>query len=279
MEIEPDQDNPQKDRRSLNISEKELRRNFPETARLVGATVQRNRINNSIERVKSAAFKEFIHLCGGKGTIKTILTGQKVDVTMGSNSYLQASLGFESAVEEIHLAPFKILCDAAKDGEAEVLRVPDIHVVVLRDQADKSKVIPKPEEVASDATGRVIELSPSDMKVVAPNLRTLLFCQLQRKYLDRGLKRLNKLAKSELKDHEDTNIYTEFNHQEVRVSTFEREETRILPEFKGTMEKFKKAQKDIPNSLQALYGQGKAVQMVTQFLVLKPNLCPENKKT
>lgn len=50
-------------------------------------------------------------------------------------------------------------------------------------------------------------------------------------------------------------------------------------ESKSSQAKSQKEKENLKLAQKALYGQGKASQMVTQVLVLKPDAASENKKT
>lgn len=261
-------DQPIKERTNLPMPEGTLKLTMPDTAALVRASLQKLRLDRSMSKLKPNALKELVTLVGN-GAIQTQLMGRPVELKLGRNKSIRALPGNETVVSQAYEGPQRIMEEADKRGETCVKEVSDFNVVFI------SEAKPEPRTIVIPCAEDKSEImSAEELRLAAPTLRSLAFCQMQKNHLDKKVKVLTKKARTELEAYPETNILTETNHQDVRISTFEKEVKSIKPEFPDTIKSLKAAQQAIPKALEKLVADGLATPVDIFYLEIKRRVQP-----
>lgn len=258
------------ERQNLNVPEAEISSMLPKTAKLGYLTVQKNRIANALETLREKAVSEFVQLSGFKGTLSTTLNGLKLTVTAGVSEYPTALPKFQEEVDKAYNEPTQILKEALAAGAAEMREAKDFNIVLVRpEKEDKPKSPSQISTLISSCLNQDIEISSEALKDSHPTLRTALFCQIQNRRLEAGVKRLRPHAQAELEAYPNTNINTALNGQDIRISTFSKSNIRLLADQPEWAAKLKAAQKSAAVKLAALEKAGKAQINKTFYLTVK----------
>jgi len=274
MDIETQPDSPvaqvAPERQNLNIPEAEMPSILPKTTKLGYLTLQKNRIANALENLREKAVSEFIQLSGFKGSLTTTLSGLKLTVAAGVSEYPTALPEFQAEVDQAYSEPTRVLEEALAAGAAERKEAKDFNIVLIRpEKEDKPKEQSQIGGLVERCLNQDIEISSEALKESNPTLRTALFCQIQNRRLEAGLKRLRPQAQSELDQYPNTNINTALNGQDIRISTFSKSNIKLLPDQPEWAAKLKKAQKSAAAKLAELEKDGKAKIEKTFYLTVK----------
>ena len=267
----PDKESPDKgspnhsDRTNLSMPSSRLALEFPSVFKLMKLSLQKLRLDRTMHQLKPAALGELVSMVGG-GILETRLMGRNIDLSVGFNTKVVAAPGFEDLVADVHKAPWAVLEKAKKDGKAITTKAADFSIVFPAEPQDD---LDWGDLITEWAPNQDISLGSREFKRLAPNLHSLAYCQIQKNHLGKKIKALNKEAKKELAGLENTNIHTEFNNQEVMISTFARETSTINPSCEDEIQAMREAQMSIPEKLGLLVDAGKAKFKNVYFLAAK----------
>ena len=267
-----------KERQNINMPEAEMQELLPKTAKLGYATLQKNRILNVLENIREKAIADFLTISGLKGSLIVALkNGPKISVTAGIANYTVAQPGCENEVSKAYSRPQEILEEALKAGAAEKKEKKDFNIVISRpEKQEKETDNSILEKLIASCPNQHIELESETLKEKYPKLKSAIYCQVQNKRLELGIKRMMPEAKSELEQYPNTNINTSLNGQDLRISTFSKSNIKILPGFPEWEKKLKAAQKETAKKLAQLEAEGKAKKAQTFYLTVAVQ--PKEKK-
>lgn len=269
----PENDKPQSievpklERQNLNLTESEFRSELPHTSKLAYSTLQKNRLVEALEKSRIPAVADFIRLAGIKGEIQTRLQGMALTIKAGANKHIVANPENVGKVKEAYQKPFDVLEEALNAGVAIRRETKDFNIVLHKPE---TPAMPKDntiiETLLQNATDRKLELASKTISEGYPTLVSSIHCQIQKKRLEVGIKKIRPKAKEELETYQDTNINTVVNNQSVRISTFNKHPIEILPGNPEWDKRLSDAQKIADKELKSLLAAGKAKEEITYYL-------------